>query len=132
MSKKIRLAGRRVLNHLQHHIELDLVGENEMEQDPLLPSPVIAVRRYISDNWLSGKMDHALFRARSRDKYYNFYWCSEKGLFDIKYVEKYFFLFPYLRLIVDRIGEDELFEGLYLAIEDWDEVWEEIGKIPDS
>ena len=134
MSKKIRLAGRRVLDRLASPIKINI---DKYKTDPLdilgtdVDDPVTSViMRYILENGVEG--GHSLFQVKYLNSYYNFYWCDEKGLFNVAYVEKFYFLFPSLRSIVDSVGEDELFEGLYLASEDWDEVWEEIGKIPDS
>ena len=52
-----------------------------------------------------------------------FFW-GEKGLFSAQYAEENHFLFPYLRIIVDSIGEDTLFEGLDLTSDDWEEMEE--------
>ena len=120
MSQKIRLAGRRVLDRVAPPVKCT-AGEY---------TPVTAARRFLAERGFFGG-EHGLVQVRDQNKYYNFYWC-EKGLFDVAYVEKFYFLFPSLRSIVDSVGEDELFEGLYLTVEDWDEVWEEMGKIPDS
>jgi hypothetical protein len=38
--------------------------------------------------------------------------------------KKITFLFPSLRIIVDSIGEDTLFEGLDLTSDDWEEMEE--------
>ena len=46
------------------------------------------------------------------------------GYFAKQYAEENHFLFPSLRIIVDSIGEDTLFEGLDLGSDDWEEMEE--------
>ena len=52
-----------------------------------------------------------------------FFW-GEKGLFSGQYAEENHFLFPSLRTIVDKIGEEVLFKGLELSSDDWEEIEE--------
>jgi hypothetical protein len=95
-----RLAGQRVLAHVPtFNLE---TGSHK---------PVTAARRYIAEE----RNEHTTDR---------FFW-GEKGLFSAQYAEENHFLFPSLRSIVDRIGEDVLFEGIEaLAADDWEEMEE--------
>ena len=45
-------------------------------------------------------------------------------MFSAQYAEENHFLFPSLRLIVDSVGEEVMFEGLELTSDDWEEIEE--------
>ena len=105
-----RLAGQRVLAHVPtHHLE---TGEYK---------PVTAARRFIAE---AGLVPPALLNVRRNEHTTDRFFWGEKGLFSAQYAEENHFLFPSLRIIVDSIGEDQLFEGLDLASDDWEEMEE--------
>ena len=106
-----RLAGQRVLAHVPtYNLE---TGAHK---------PVTAARRYIADGAL---VPPAILNVRRNEHTTDRFFWGEKGLFSAQYAEENHFLFPSLRLIVDRIGEDVLFEGLEaLAADDWEEMGE--------
>ena len=52
-----------------------------------------------------------------------FFW-GEKGLFSAQYAEENHFLFPSLKVVVEGIGEEKIFEGLELTADDWEEIEE--------
>ena len=52
-----------------------------------------------------------------------FFW-GEKGLFSAQYAEENHFLFPSLKVVVEGIGEERIFEGLELTADDWEEIEE--------
>jgi len=106
-----RLAGQRVLAHVTtHNIE---TGEYK---------PVTAARRFIAE---SAIFPPALVNVRRNEHTTDRFFWGEKGLFSAQYAEENHFLFPSLREIVDRIGEDNLFAGLEaLAADDWEEMEE--------
>ena len=98
-----RLAGQRVLAHVP-----------TFNLETGVHKPVTAARRYIAESEL---MAPAILNVRRNEH------TTEKGLFSAQYAEENHFLFPSLRLIVDRIGEEVLFEGLESMAAD---VWEEM------
>ena len=102
-----RLAGQRVLAHVAtHNLE---TGSHK---------PVTAARRYIAEN---GLIAPAILNVRRNEHTTDRFFWGEKGLFSAQYAEENHFLFPSLREIVDRIGEEVLFEGLEaLAADDWE------------
>ena len=105
-----RLAGQRVLVHVPtHHLE---TGEY---------NPVTAARRSLAEG---GLVPPARLNVRRNEHTTDRFFWGEKGLFSAQYAEENHFLFPSLRLIVDSIGEDKLFEGLDLAADDWEEMEE--------
>lgn len=106
-----RLAGQRVLAHVPtFNLE---TGSHK---------PVTAARRYIAEQAL---VPPAILNVRRNEHTTDRFFWGEKGLFSAQYAEENHFLFPSLRLIVDRIGEDVLFEGLEaLAADDWEEMEE--------
>ena len=106
-----RLAGQRVLAHVPtFNLE---TGSHK---------PVTAARRYIAEADL---MAPAILNVRRNEHTTDRFFWGEKGLFSAQYAEENHFLFPSLRLIVDRIGEDVLFEGIEaLAADDWEEMEE--------
>jgi len=106
-----RLAGQRVLAHVQtHNLE---TGDHK---------PVTAARRYIAESSLVAP---ALLNVRRNEHPTDRFFWGEKGLFSAQYAEENHFLFPSLRAIVDRIGEDALFAGLEaMAADDWEEMEE--------
>ncbi|MFM2080187.1 MAG: hypothetical protein RLZZ124_210 [Cyanobacteriota bacterium] len=106
-----RLAGQRVLAHVPtHNLE---TGEHK---------PVTAARRYIAEGSI---VPPALLNVRRNEHTTDRFFWGEKGLFSAQYAEENHFLFPSLRAIVDRIGEDTLFAGLEaLAADDWEEMEE--------
>ena len=53
----------------------------------------------------------------------DFFW-GEKGLFSAQYAEENHFLFPSLKVVVEGIGEEKIFEGLELTADDWEEIEE--------
>ena len=92
-----RLAGQRVLAHVAtHNLE---TGEYK---------PVTAARRYIAEG---GIVPPAILNVRRNEHTTDRFFWGEKGLFSAQYAEENHFLFPSLREIVDRIGEDTLFAG---------------------
>jgi hypothetical protein len=106
-----RLAGQRVLAHVAtFNLE---TGSHK---------PVTAARRYIAEQAL---VPPAILNVRRNEHTTDRFFWGEKGLFSAQYAEENHFLFPSLRAIVDRIGEDVLFEGLEaLAADDWEEMEE--------
>ena len=106
-----RLAGQRVLAHVQtHNLE---TGEHK---------PVTAARRFIAEGNITAP---ALLNVRRNEHTTDRFFWGEKGLFSAQYAEENHFLFPSLRAIVDRIGEDTLFAGLEsMAADDWEEMEE--------
>jgi len=106
-----RLAGQRVLAHVPtFNLE---TGSHK---------PVTAARRFIAESELQAP---AILNVRRNEHTTDRFFWGEKGLFSAQYAEENHFLFPSLRLIVDRIGEDVLFEGIEaLAADDWEEVEE--------
>ena len=106
-----RLAGQRVLAHVPtFNLE---TGAHK---------PVTAARRYIAESEL---MAPAILNVRRNEHTTDRFFWGEKGLFSAQYAEENHFLFPSLRLIVDRIGEEVLFEGLEsMAADDWEEMEE--------
>lgn len=106
-----RLAGQRVLAHIPtFNLE---TGSHK---------PVTAARRYIAEQAL---VPPALLHVRRNEHTTDRFFWGEKGLFSAQYAEENHFLFPSLREIVDRIGEDVLFEGIEaLAADDWEEMEE--------
>jgi hypothetical protein len=106
-----RLAGQRVLAHVPtFNLE---TGSHK---------PVTAARRYIAEQAL---VPPALLNVRRNEHTTDRFFWGEKGLFSAQYAEENHFLFPSLREIVDRIGEEVLFEGIEaLAADDWEEMEE--------
>ncbi|GDX72205.1 DUF3155 domain-containing protein [Vulcanococcus sp.] len=106
-----RLAGQRVLAHVAtHNLE---TGEHK---------PVTAARRYIAETSI---VPPAILNVRRNEHTTDRFFWGEKGLFSAQYAEENHFLFPSLRAIVDRIGEDTLFAGLEaMAADDWEEMEE--------
>jgi hypothetical protein len=106
-----RLAGQRVLAHVvTHNLE---TGEHK---------PVTAARRFIAEGAI---VPPALLNVRRNEHTTDRFFWGEKGLFSAQYAEENHFLFPSLRAIVDRIGEDTLFAGLEsMASDDWEEMEE--------
>ena len=105
-----RLAGQRVMAHVQtFHLE---TGEYK---------PVTAARRYIAETAINAP---AIVNVRRNEHTTDrFFWC-EKGLFSAQYAEENHFLFPSLRTIVEAVGEHNMFEGLELTADDWEEIEE--------
>ena len=83
--------------------------------------PVTAARRYIAESCISAP---ALLRVRRNEHTTDHFFWGEKGLFSAQYAEENHFLFPSLRSIVDKVGEEVMFEGLELASDDWEEMEE--------
>ena len=84
--------------------------------------PVTAARRYIAEQTI---VPPALLNVRRNEHTTDRFFWGEKGLFSAQYAEENHFLFPSLREIVDRIGEDTLFAGLEaMAADDWEEMEE--------
>ena len=104
-----RLAGQRVLAHVPtHNLE---TGDHK---------PVTAARRFIAEGNITAP---ALLNVRRNEHTTDRFFWGEKGLFSAQYAEENHFLFPSLRSIVDRIGEDTLFAGLEsMAADDWEEM----------
>jgi len=100
-----RLAGQRVMAHVPiYHIE---TGKHK---------PVTAARRFIAENGLSAPSVFNFWRnEHTTDR---FFW-GEKGLFSAQYAEENHFLFPSLKVVVEGIGEEKIFEGLELTADDW-------------
>ena len=87
-----RLAGQRVLAHVPtFHLE---TGEHK---------PVTAARRYLAEG---GITPPALLRVRRNEHTTDHFFWGEKGLFSAQYAEENHFLFPSLRSIVDKVGEE--------------------------
>ena len=138
MSNSLQLAGQRVLSHVKSiDIDIDIAfkkwkfSENSQEVNA---SRFVNYWRYYdvsdsSDDYESVAVSfvterenlvirkHVLISVVNHQgkKTRRFYWCPSKGLFDVEYVEKSFYLFPELRAIVDDIGEDILFDGISLS-----------------
>ena len=93
-----RLAGQRVLAHVPT-FKLE-TGSHK---------PVTAARRYIAEELLEPP---AILNVRRNEHTTDRFFWGEKGLFSAQYAEENHFLFPSLRTIVDRIGEEVLFEGI--------------------
>ena len=105
-----RLAGQRVLAHVStYHLE---TGEYK---------PVTAARRYIAEQCLNSP---SIVNVRRNEHTTDRFFWGEKGLFSAQYAEENHFLFPSLRLIVDHVGEEIMFEGLELTADDWEEIEE--------
>ncbi|ABX08226.1 DUF3155 domain-containing protein [Prochlorococcus marinus] len=105
-----RLAGQRVMAHVPtFHLE---TGDCK---------PVTAARRYIAEAGL--KSPSILNVRRNEHTTDRFFW-GEKGLFSAQYAEENHFLFPSLRGIVDSVGEHNMFDGLELTSDDWEEIEE--------
>ena len=105
-----RLAGQRVMAHVQtFHLE---TGEYK---------PVTAARRYIAETAINAP---AIVNVRSNDHTTDRFFWGEKGLFSAQYAEENHFLFPSLRTIVEAVGEHNMFEGLELTADDWEEIEE--------
>ena len=105
-----RLAGQRVLAHVPtFHLE---TGEHK---------PVTAARRYLAEGRITPP---ALLRVRRNEHTTDHFFWGERGLFSAQYAEENHFLFPSLRSIVDKVGEEVIFEGLELASDDWEEMEE--------
>ncbi len=105
-----RLAGQRVLAHVAtFHLE---TGEHK---------PVTAARRYIAE---AGLRSPAILNVRRNEHTTDRFFWGEKGLFSAQYAEENHFLFPSLRTIVDAVGEDNMFQGLELTADDWEEIEE--------
>ena len=105
-----RLAGQRVLAHVAtYHLE---TGEHK---------PVTAARRYIAE---AGLKSPALVNVRRNEHTTDRFFWGEKGLFSAQYAEENHFLFPSLRSIVDIVGENNMFNGLELSADDWEEIEE--------
>ena len=84
--------------------------------------PVTAARRFIAEGNI---VPPAILNVRRNEHTTDRFFWGEKGLFSAQYAEENHFLFPSLRAIVDRIGEDTLFAGLEaLAADDWEEMEE--------
>ncbi|MCF8132171.1 MAG: DUF3155 domain-containing protein [Prochlorococcaceae cyanobacterium] len=105
-----RLAGQRVLAHVPT-FNLD-TGNHK---------PVTAARRYIA---ASALVPPALINVRRNEHTTDRFFWGEKGLFSAQYAEENHFLFPSLRLIVDRVGEETLFAGLEAMGDEWEEIEE--------
>ncbi len=63
------------------------------------------------------------FPRRNEHTTDRFFW-GEKGLFSAQYAEENHFLFPSLKVVVEGIGEEKIFEGLELSADDWEEIEE--------
>ncbi len=105
-----RLAGQRVLAH---------VPTFNLDTGNL--KPVTAARRYIA---ASSLVPPALINVRRNEHTTDRFFWGEKGLFSAQYAEENHFLFPSLRLIVDRVGEETLFAGLEAMGDEWEEIEE--------
>ena len=105
-----RLAGQRVMAHVPiYHIE---TGKHK---------PVTAARRFIAENALSAP---TVFNVRRNEHTTDRFFWGEKGLFSAQYAEENHFLFPSLKVVVEGIGEEKIFEGLELTADDWEEIEE--------
>ena len=105
-----RLAGQRVLAHVPiFHLE---TGEYK---------PVTAARRYIAETAINAP---AIVNVRRNEHTTDRFFWGEKGLFSAQYAEENHFLFPSLRTIVEAVGEHNMFEGLELTADDWEEIEE--------
>jgi len=105
-----RLAGQRVLAHVPT-FNLD-TGNHK---------PVTAARRYIA---ASALVPPAIINVRRNEHTTDRFFWGEKGLFSAQYAEENHFLFPSLRLIVDRVGGETLFAGLEAMGDEWEEIEE--------
>ena len=105
-----RLAGQRVMAHVPiYHIE---TGKHK---------PVTAARRFIAENALTAP---TVFNVRRNEHTTDRFFWGEKGLFSAQYAEENHFLFPSLKVVVEGIGEEKIFEGLELTADDWEEIEE--------
>ena len=105
-----RLAGQRVMAHVQtFHLE---TGEYK---------PVTAARRYIAETAINAP---AIVNVRRNEHTTDRFFWGEKGLFSAQYAEENHFLFPSLKVVVEGIGEEKIFEGLELTADDWEEIEE--------
>ena len=105
-----RLAGQRVMAHVQtFHLE---TGEYK---------PVTAARRYIAETAINAP---AIVNVRRNEHTTDRFFWGEKGLFSAQYAEENHFLFPSLRTIVEAVGEHNMFEGIELTADDWEEIEE--------
>ncbi len=105
-----RLAGQRVMAHVPtFHLE---TGEYK---------PVTAARRYIAEATINAP---AIVNVRRNEHTTDRFFWGEKGLFSAQYAEENHFLFPSLRHIVEAVGEHNMFEGLELTADDWEEIEE--------
>ncbi len=105
-----RLAGQRVMAHVDtFHLE---TGEYK---------PVTAARRYIAEATINAP---AIVNVRRNEHTTDRFFWGEKGLFSAQYAEENHFLFPSLRSIVEAVGEHNMFEGLELTADDWEEIEE--------
>ncbi len=105
-----RLAGQRVMAHVPtFHLE---TGEYK---------PVTAARRYIAETAINAP---AVVNVRRNEHTTDRFFWGEKGLFSAQYAEENHFLFPSLRTIVEAVGEHNMFEGLELTADDWEEIEE--------
>ena len=105
-----RLAGQRVMAHVQtFHLE---TGEYK---------PVTAARRYIAETAINAP---AIVNVRRNEHTTDRFFWGEKGLFSAQYAEENHFLFTSLRTIVEAVGEHNMFEGLELTADDWEEIEE--------
>ena len=105
-----RLAGQRVMAHVPtFHLE---TGEYK---------PVTAARRYIAEAAITSS---AVVNVRRNEHTTDRVFWGEKGLFSAQYAEENHFLFPSLRTIVEAVGECNMFEGLELTADDWEEIEE--------
>ena len=92
-----KIAGQRVMAHVPiYHIE---TGKHK---------PVTAARRFIAENGLSAP---SVFNVRRNEHTTDRFFWGEKGLFSAQYAEENHFLFPSLKVVVEGIGEDKIFEG---------------------
>ena len=83
--------------------------------------PVTAARRFIAENALSAP---SVFNVRRNEHTTDRFFWGEKGLFSAQYAEENHFLFPSLKVVVEGIGEEKIFEGLELTADDWEEIEE--------
>ena len=105
-----RLAGQRVMAHVPtFHLE---TGEYK---------PVTAARRYIAETAIASP---AVVNVRRNEHTTDRFFWGEKGLFSAQYAEENHFLCPSLRIIVEAVGECNMFEGLELTADDWEEIEE--------
>ena len=105
-----RLAGQRVMAHVPtFHLE---TGEYK---------PVTAARRYIAETAINAP---AVVNVRRNEHTTDRFFWGEKGLFSAQYAEENHFLFPSLRTVVEAVGEHNMFEGLELTADDWEEIEE--------
>ena len=104
------MAGQRVMAHVPtFHLE---TGEYK---------PVTAARRYIAETTINAP---AVVNVRRNEHTTDRFFWGEKGLFSAQYAEENHFLFPSLRNIVECVGEHNMFEGLELTADDWEEIEE--------